>query len=110
MSAWSSVDLGDAMLAAGPLAAIEARFWSAFEAAGRPPEMAVFVRHESGSLHCAVKIYFSPAAAAVATASGATECARPSANGLSLLAGSNDSWPVLFPGERARGRTRGAPP
>lgn len=100
MSAWFSVNLGDAMLAGGPLAAIEARFSSAFEAAGRPRAMAVFVRHESGSLHCEVRIYFSPAAAAVATACGATGCARPSADGLSLLAGSNDSWPALFPRER----------
>jgi len=56
------------------------------------------MRHESeGRLHCEVRVYFSPAAADVAKAVGAIACKKPASNGLSLLAGPDESWSVLFP-------------
>ena len=98
MSGWFSKNLGDAMLASEPLARIEELFLAEYSLAASPGDMAVFIRHESeGRLHCEVKAYFSPAAAVVAAAADADPCARPSRDGLSLLAGAKESWSALFP-------------
>jgi len=95
---WYSVSLGDGMMAAGPSAEIEAVFRALFDAAGRPPEMAVFTRPESeGRLHCEVIAYFAPAVAALAREFDAEPCPKPSRTGLGLLAGDERSWSVLFP-------------
>ena len=73
-----------------------------YERAGRPPDMAVFVRQESeGRLHCEVRAYFSPAAARVARALDAAPCNRPVPAGLDLLAGTPESWRALFPDREA---------
>mgnify|MGYP001205342898 CR=1 FL=1 len=94
---WYHCELGDGLVAPGPAAEIESRFWPAFEAAGRPALMAVFTRLESeGRLHCEVVAFFSPAAAEVARLSGATPCTRPASQGLSLLAGDPAGWATLF--------------
>jgi hypothetical protein len=97
MSTWFLHNLGDAMFASEPLRQIEALFMSEYMAAGRPKEMALFARHESGRLHCEVMVYFTPAAADVAEKVGAIRCRRPSREGLSLKVGTDDVWPVLFP-------------
>ena len=98
MSGWFSKNLGDAMLAPEPLARIEELFASEYARAGSPGHMAVFIRHESeGRLHCELRAYFSPAAAGIARAVDADPCARPSLDGLSLLAGAQESWLGLFP-------------
>ncbi len=97
MTLWFSKNLGDAMLASEPLDHIEELFSSVSAKADSREGMAAFIRHESGRLHCEVKIYFSPASAAVAREVDAEPCARPSPDGLSLLVGSEDSWPALFP-------------
>jgi len=96
---WYTCNLGDAMLAAEPMDGIRASFLLHGKRSGAAGEMAVFVRHESaGRLHCEVKVYFSPAAAAVAKAFGAAACAKPSPQDLGLLAGSEAAWETLFPG------------
>ena len=98
MGVWFTKNLGDATLAWEPLDRIRELFLSAYEKADGSKEMAVFIRHESeGRLHCEVKAYFSPASGVVARAVDAEPCARPSPDGLSLLAGSEDSWSALFP-------------
>jgi hypothetical protein len=98
MGTWFSMSLGDGMVAVLPSAEIEERFLPLFTAAGKPPEMAVFTRPESeGRLHCEVIAYFSPAAIVVAKASQAEPCEKPARAGLSLLAGDERSWSVLFP-------------
>ena len=77
----------------------------AFSDAGSPAEMAAFIRHESkGRLHCEVKIYLSPMLIAVAKSVDAAPCEKPSPVGLRLLAGTQDSWGILFP-EQARQAT-----
>jgi len=96
---WYTCNLGDAMLAAEPMEEIRVSVLSLSQRSGAAGDMAVFVRHESeGRLHCEAKAYFSPAAAAVAQAFGATACARPSPRDLGLLAGSEAAWEILFPG------------
>jgi len=98
MKTWFSKSLGDGILAAEPLGHLEELFMSMYAKAGSPGEMAAFIRHESeGRLHCEVMVYFSPASLAVAREVDAEPCERPSPDGLSLFAGSKDSWPVLFP-------------
>ena len=98
MCTWFTSNLGDAMLAGESLDHIKKLFLSIYEDVGCSDEIAVFIRHESeGRLHCEVKIYFSPAAVDVAKAVGAIACKKPGSGSLSLLAGSNESWPVLFP-------------
>lgn len=90
MSVWFYRNLGDAMLADEPLSRLTADFVESYEQAGRPHDMALFIRHESdGSLHCEVVVYFSPAAADAARAAGAVPCPTPAPDGLSLLAGAD---------------------
>ncbi|MBE7436655.1 MAG: hypothetical protein HS100_22255 [Anaerolineales bacterium] len=97
MNNWYSVSLGDGIMAATPSAEIEDRFQRSFNAAGKPSSMAVFIRSESeGRLHCEVIAYFSPAAVDVATAFDAQPCPKPVRAGLSLLAGNEHAWSVLF--------------
>lgn len=98
MSVWFTRNLGDAMLAGESIDRIRESFLSEYEKSGRPAAMALFIRHESeGQLHCDVKVFFSPASASVAQAFDAVPCARPSHDGLGLLAGSALSWSILFP-------------
>ncbi len=95
---WHTLDLGDAQLADGPLARLAAEFAAAHAEAGRPASMALFVRHESeGRLHCAVRLYYSPAATAAARTAGAVRCPRPQPDGLGLVAGADEAWRALFP-------------
>ncbi len=102
MRDWFLKNLGDAMLACDQQDRIKQLLLSVYAHADSPKEMAAFIRHESeGRLHCEVKIYFSPMSAAVARQVNAEPCEKPSPNGLSILAGSQESWSVLFP-ERTR--------
>ncbi len=94
---WYVADLGDAMLAGEQQDRVEHCFAAAYQQAGRPPAMAVFIRHESqGGLHCHVKLYFAPMAASVAEAVPTRPCGKPAPDGLGLFAGSPDCWSVLF--------------
>jgi hypothetical protein len=98
MDSWHSKELGDGIMAAMPSDEIEKAFLQQFNAAGKPPTMAVFTRLESeGRLHCEVIAYFSPAATQVAEAFEARPCEKPSPAGLGLLAGEELSWSILFP-------------
>lgn len=94
---WHSLPLGDGMTADEPSDEIRTAFRAAFASAGKPSDMAVFTRHESGRLHCEVIAYFSPSAAGVARLFEAESCQRPSRGGLGLLAGDESSWSILFP-------------
>ena len=96
---WLTCNLGDAMLAGELLEQIRTYFLSCTTADNAAQDMAAFVRHESeGRLHCEVHVYFSPAAVEIAKAFGASPCAKPSSADLGLLAGSEASRTVLFPG------------
>jgi len=98
MTTWFYKNLGDAMMAAQPSDQIRDVFLPLFSAAGKPNNMAVFTRNDSeGRLHCEVFVYFSPAAAEVAKIFDALPCEIPLRNGLDLLAGDKNCWPVLFP-------------
>lgn len=88
---WYCRVLGDATLAAPLLDELCAAFAAAV-AAGECGG-GLFLRHESeGQLHCSVKVYFSPGAAAVAPRLGARPCLTPGKDGLSLLAGDAGAW------------------
>ncbi len=98
MSNWFSKNLGDALLSTQSLDDIKDMFITHYEKAGKPRNMALFIRHESeGRLHCEVVVYFSPASSIVAQAVDASSCNKPLHDDLSLLAGSEDSWLELFP-------------
>lgn len=98
MNNWYACNLGDAMLAGEMLEQIKAHFQSEYGKESVTEERAVFFRHESeGRLHCEVKLYFTPAAFAVAESVNATPCSRPSPHGLSLLAGPQASWSLFAP-------------
>jgi hypothetical protein len=102
MRNWFLKNLGDAMLVGDQQERIKQLFLSAYSDTDSPKEMAAFIRHESeGRLHCEVIIYFSPMSTAVAREVNAGPCEKPSPDGLSILAGSQESWRVLFP-ERTR--------
>ena len=88
MGSWFSKNLGDAMLAWEALERIERLFKATYAKAGKPKDMALYIRHESeGHLHCEVIIYLSPASADVAREIGADRCEKPSSHGLGLLVG-----------------------
>ncbi len=97
MSLWYCKNLGDAMLAFQGLDQVAGVFHSAYTNDACPADVAVFLRHESGRLHCEAKVYFSPASALIAEALGAEPCERPTTNGLSLLVGHPTALSVLFP-------------
>ena len=98
MEHWYLIILGDEMTSSMISDDIERAFLKSYIAAGKPHDMAVFKRSESeGHLHCEVTAYFPPAAAEVARAFDAQPCGRPSRLGLTLLAGDELCWPVLFP-------------
>ncbi|MCB1621380.1 MAG: hypothetical protein KDI44_11670 [Thiothrix sp.] len=97
MEQWYGCSLGDAMLAGEVLEQIRTATDRLLARAGNPPEMAVFMRHESeGRLHCELKVYFSPAAVAVARAFAARPCHQPASSGLGLVAGTEAAWARLF--------------
>jgi len=99
MNTWFSLSLGDGITAGMPSAEIGAAFWRDFNNVGKPSTMAIFTRPESeGRLHCEVIAYFSPDAQETAIAFEAEPCEKPVRAGLSLLAGNDDSWSILFPG------------
>jgi hypothetical protein len=97
METWYFVSLGDGMTSDIVSGEVEEAFAPAFNAAGKPSDMAVFTRPESeGRLHCEVIAYFSPASREVAKSFHATPCERPLRARLKLLAGDESSWSVLF--------------
>jgi hypothetical protein len=96
LSSWSSLSLGDAVTAVMAGAALEDQSRAMFAALGQPADFAVFRRLETASLHCEVTLYFSPAAAAIASRSGAHPCARPARHGLELVVGDARAWATLF--------------
>lgn len=96
-SAWFTKNLGDAMLAGEALTQLEACYQSTYPS-DHSDKIAVFIRHESeGHLHCEVKAYLSPDTDNLAKMIDADPCARPSRDGLSLLAGTEAAWQVFFP-------------
>jgi hypothetical protein len=97
MENWFTINLGDALIAEQYLEQIKKLFYSKYRDADEPEEMAVFLRHESeGRIHCEACVYFSPAAASLAKAMEAVPCNKPANEGLSLLAGSESAWRILF--------------
>ncbi len=97
MNGWLKLNLGDPLLASDQQDYIATEFDSAYRASGKPAEMAAFVRHESGALHCDVVAYFTPAASSVGRRVGAQPCAAPATSGLTLLAGSETAFELLSP-------------
>lgn len=86
MTTWFKKELGDAVMAAPALETLKEQFAALDLVAGNNGP-AVFVHTASGDLHCEVTVYFSPAAAALATSINAEPCTMPVVNGLTLLAG-----------------------
>ncbi len=67
MPSWFKKELGDAIWAAPYLETLKEKFVSIYEASCATGEV-VLVKYDSASkLHCEVTVYFSPAAATLAT-------------------------------------------
>lgn len=96
METWHIKSLDDGEWVDIPCKEIKQLFELLFESAGRPAKMEVFTQQQMRSLHCEWVAYFSPATVKVAKAAGASPCAQPACQGLKLLAGSEDSWSILF--------------
>ena len=97
MNTWYTLNLGDALLADRELERIGTLFASEAAQHTQNGDMAIFIRHESeGRLHCAVTLYFSPAAAALARTLGATPCPRPAMTDLGLFAGTGPAFARWF--------------
>lgn len=94
-SGWHSKDLGDGVEAFTPSGKIQDAFDPAYLAAGSPKGMAVFSRYDLR--RNIVTVYFTPPAGILARAFAATECAKPSAEGIGLLVGEQRAWDLYFP-------------
>lgn len=100
MNTWFSSNLGDPMLAEESLEQIKQLFSLEYKKAENTQEMAIYFRHEStGSVHCELIVYFSPATKRVAKVMNAIPCQTPSPDGLGLLVGQQQSRSLLFPGK-----------
>ncbi len=95
MSSWHSFALGDAILASVACEDIKKQF-RLRPLAGNATEDAIFIRYDSGNVHCEVTAYFSPGVTDIARHFGASACARPIRAGLELLAGDPECWTLLF--------------
>jgi len=95
MSSWFTLALGDGIIASAPLTRIEEEFAARYSGAGI--DAAVFLRYATeNDLHCEVTTYFTPAAAELARAFGASPCPRPAPDNLQLLVGDPECRARLF--------------
>lgn len=85
MTSWFTMNLGDAMLAPAALSRIAAVAQAAGFSSVDSEPAAIYVRHESASLHCEVVVYFSPLACGVARCLAARPCVAPATQGLCPL-------------------------
>lgn len=102
MSTWFSLELGDGVEALAPTGKIQEAFMPAFIAAGQPEDMAIFsssrwARTAEGRSTKLITAYFSPSASSLAKAFGAVACAKPSSEGMGLLAGPQKTLNSFFP-------------
>jgi hypothetical protein len=95
MNSWHSLALGDGILASVAGEDIKQQFLTR-PSSDQAAENAIFIRYDSGDLHCEVTAYFSPGVADIARHFGATVCSQPDRRGLELLAGSPECWDLLF--------------
>jgi hypothetical protein len=95
-ASWYALDLGDGVAALAPLERLRRDVDEGPRTDGRGRPAVLWTRRDDGGgLHCRVTAFFSPGAAAVARAAGATPCRRPPRAGLELEAG-EPSWEALF--------------
>jgi hypothetical protein len=96
MGTWRRLILHDGIHGFGQTDELRDAFIDAFVAAGAPPDMAVFRRHdvEKGL----TVLLFAPGAAHFAEQWDALACDKPdTARGLALLLGDERAWAVYFP-------------
>jgi hypothetical protein len=99
MSTWHERNLGDLVAALRPSKAIMDAFQPAFDAAGRPLDMAVFSRDDL--IFGIATVIFSPRAIALAKQFGARPCDKPQWGGdLSLLVGDKRALEIHYPESR----------
>lgn len=102
MSSWYSKALGDGVAAAAPSMKILEAFSPLYIGAGQPGEMAVFSRYDLEAN--VVTVYFTPAAAQLASLFAATPCEKPSGEGIGLLVGDARAWKAFFPEKLRKNR------
>jgi hypothetical protein len=88
---WHQLQVDDEMR--DPTHLIHRTFPALYEAAGRPSDMAIFVRRKVGT-NCHT-FYFAPGAQGFAKCVAATPCHRPTREDMSLIAGEPSSWALL---------------
>ena len=88
---WHQLQIDDEMR--DPIHLIHRTFPALYEAAGRPSDMAIFVRPKAGTSRQI--FYFAPGAQGFAKCVAATPCQRPTRKDMSLIAGEPLSWALL---------------
>lgn len=97
MKTWFKKQLGDGILAHSPCMEIKDAFEKEYYPTKHISEMAVFIQQNSNTqLHCEVTACFSPATADLARVFNAELCNRPLPENLSLLAGEEESWKLIY--------------
>ncbi|XQW85624.1 hypothetical protein ACOYR1_02505 [Thalassotalea piscium] len=84
---WFLIDLGDALLATNTLYELQDELTVIYQQADENFQMQAFYLHESGELHCKVKVYLSETFQQIAKLPNATESEMPPFTKLSFLAG-----------------------
>lgn len=86
---WYCIDLGDAIMATTRLYSLQDQLTAIYEKAGNSEheQMLALYRHESGEIHCKIKLYISAAFQEVLCLQDALACEAPLHSDLSILVG-----------------------
>jgi hypothetical protein len=96
MATWRRLILHDGIHGFGQTDELRDAFIDAFVAAGEPPDMAVFRRHDIDK--GVVILFFPPASGPFAERWAATPCDKPDPpRGLALLLGHATAWSHYYP-------------
>ncbi len=87
---WYCLSLGDAVLAYVVKEAIKDAFNRQWQSAGTPCTWSLWLRTESGDLHCQQTLFFPPACLALAQHYQAQRTGRPSRSTLEWFAGCHE--------------------
>lgn len=87
MSAWFSVNLGDAMLSQPTLDELQGYLSDVYEQSGCPSTMTALYQHQSSGLHCQLILFLTSEFQQVAKVKQAVKCNLPPVQSMSYLAG-----------------------
>ena len=89
---WWMLSLGDAIEATPVLQTVQEQFEQAWQRAGQPADMSLWLRTDSDGLHCRQTLFFSPGCQSLAEQYRANTCPAPLRMHVQWLAGARSAW------------------